>query len=88
MYSTIDQTENISNSNGNELNNNNMEKLRICPRLDNEFLDEFGNTIGEDEDAKDKNIRKSKIINQEFTLNNISHQEYVLDGIQKEYYKM
>jgi hypothetical protein len=88
MYSTIDQTENISNSNGNELNNNKMEKLRICPRLDNEFLDEFGNTIGEDEDAKDKNIRKSKIINQEFTLNNISHQEYVLDGIQKEYYKM
>jgi hypothetical protein len=67
---------------------NNIKKLRICPRLDNEFLDEFGNTIGEDENNKDKNIRKSNIINQEFTLDNICHQEYVLDGIQKEYYKM
>jgi hypothetical protein len=86
-FSSIDKLDYNTNSNGEE-NNNNIEKLIICPRLENEFLDEFGNIIGEDKN-KDKNLRKSKINNQEFNSNeNISHQEYVLDGIQKEYYKL
>ncbi len=86
-FSSDNQIEYSSNLNEDK-NNNNNEKLIICPRLENEFLDEFGNIIGEDKN-KDKNLRKSKINNQEFNSNeNISHQEYVLDGIQKEYYKL
>ena len=58
------------------------KKLKICPRLDNEFDDEDNN------DSKDK--RKSKINQIEIEINSDveNYQEYKLTDIQKKYCKM
>lgn len=58
------------------------KKLKICPRLDNEFDDEDNN------DSKDK--RRSKINQIEIEINSDveNYQEYKLTDIQKKYCKM